>query len=182
MYAAVRLYLLSLGPSNMFLMGFPGDLMTALLLAWLEKHPRNLRHAVESALAGLQGVLQRTHEMSGLTSGTTEKTAEVLPVRCMCGWVLSRGNAAIYCGRTYVCDCAMSVFPGLVLKRSLGLFLFPRAVSSTHRFSVPQRTDLHNRVFCQRSQVRKCLSDTDSIGSCRLQRLVSCDLFKVKGC
>jgi pyridoxal/pyridoxine/pyridoxamine kinase len=63
-------------------MGFLGDLMTALLLAWLEKHPRNLRHAVESALAGLQGVLQRTHEMSGLTSGATEKTAEVLPIGC----------------------------------------------------------------------------------------------------
>eukprot|EP00884_Botryococcus_braunii_P022141 jgi/Botrbrau1/8610/Bobra.0196s0010.1 len=43
-----------------------GDLMTALLLAWLHKYPSNLRLAVESALAGLQAILHKTEDYEGL--------------------------------------------------------------------------------------------------------------------
>jgi len=37
-----------------------GDLLTALLLAWCARHPRDLATAVEKAVASLQGVLQHT--------------------------------------------------------------------------------------------------------------------------
>jgi pyridoxine kinase len=38
----------------------PGDLLAALLLAWIHKHPGNLALAVEKAVAGLQAVLAAT--------------------------------------------------------------------------------------------------------------------------
>ena len=37
-----------------------GDLLTALLLAWTERHPGDLATAVEKALGALQGVLRVT--------------------------------------------------------------------------------------------------------------------------
>lgn len=39
-----------------------GDLLTALLLAWLHRLPEDLPAAIEHAIAGLQGVLRATAE------------------------------------------------------------------------------------------------------------------------
>ena len=57
-----------------------GDLLTALLLAWLHKHPGNLKLAVELAIAGLQAVLGRTIEAAGDAVTATELSSEV----CCC--------------------------------------------------------------------------------------------------
>lgn len=54
-----------------------GDLLTALLLAWLHKHPGNLKLAVELAIAGLQAVLGRTIEAAGDAVTATELSSEV---------------------------------------------------------------------------------------------------------
>lgn len=54
-----------------------GDLLTALLLAWLDKLPGDLAAAVEHALAGLQGVLQATATACGDVAKTTEHSAQV---------------------------------------------------------------------------------------------------------
>ena len=54
-----------------------GDLMTVLLLAWLDAHPHNLKHAVEKAVAALQGVLQATAEAAGDAAFTKERDAKV---------------------------------------------------------------------------------------------------------
>lgn len=60
--------------------------MSALLLAWLHKYPANLRHAVESALAGLQAVLHKTHEAAGsLPASPTQKDAAVRVTDRVCG-------------------------------------------------------------------------------------------------
>ena len=39
-----------------------GDLLAALLLAWLHKRPDNMAAAIEAAVSSLQGVLRRTAE------------------------------------------------------------------------------------------------------------------------
>lgn len=58
-----------------------GDLLTALLLAWLDKLPGDLAAAVEHALAGLQGVLQATATACGDVAKTTEHSAQVSKAR-----------------------------------------------------------------------------------------------------
>ncbi|BDA42154.1 Pyridoxal kinase [Coccomyxa sp. Obi] len=54
-----------------------GDLLTALLLAQLDKQPRNLKAAVESAVASLQGVLQATVKAAGESAFANERDAKV---------------------------------------------------------------------------------------------------------
>lgn len=54
-----------------------GDLLTALLLAELDKQPRNLIAAVEGAIASLQGVLQATIEAAGESAFAKERDAKV---------------------------------------------------------------------------------------------------------
>lgn len=51
--------------------------MTALLLAWLDKHPSNLKAAVEKAVAGLQGILQATAKAAGNAAFAKERDAKV---------------------------------------------------------------------------------------------------------
>ena len=51
--------------------------MTVLLLAWLDAHPHNLQHAVEKAVAALQGVLQATAEAAGDAAFAKERDAKV---------------------------------------------------------------------------------------------------------
>lgn len=54
-----------------------GDLLTALLMAWMDKHPSNLKAAVEKAVAGLQGVLQATAEAAGDAASAKERDSKV---------------------------------------------------------------------------------------------------------
>ncbi|EIE20641.1 pyridoxal kinase [Coccomyxa subellipsoidea C-169] len=54
-----------------------GDLMTVLLLAALDKQPRNLKGAVEKAVATLQAVLQATVKAAGQSAFTSERDAKV---------------------------------------------------------------------------------------------------------
>lgn len=56
-----------------------GDLLTALLLAWLHRQPRDLKSAVEKAVAGLQTVLQDTVKYSKGFDG--ERDAKVCAAR-----------------------------------------------------------------------------------------------------
>ncbi|KAK9825962.1 hypothetical protein WJX74_001552 [Apatococcus lobatus] len=58
-----------------------GDLLSALLLAWLHKHPSNLKLAVELAIAGLQAVLGRTIAAAGDAVTATELSSEVMRAR-----------------------------------------------------------------------------------------------------
>lgn len=51
--------------------------MTALLLAWLDKHPHSLKVAVEKAVAGLQAVLQATVESAGQSAFAADREAKV---------------------------------------------------------------------------------------------------------
>ena len=51
--------------------------MTALLLAWLDKHPRSLKTAVEKAVAGLQAVLQATVKSAGDSAFAADRDAKV---------------------------------------------------------------------------------------------------------
>eukprot|EP00887_Chlorella_sp_A99_P007404 scaffold2.g7404.t1 len=50
-----------------------GDLLSALLLGWMSRHPANLKLAVELAVAGLQGVLRDTaaHAADMLAAGSS---------------------------------------------------------------------------------------------------------------
>ena len=57
-----------------------GDLLTALLLAWLDRYPDDLKQAVETAIASLQGIVQRTYESVGDAVKTDSESAEVRPV------------------------------------------------------------------------------------------------------
>ena len=52
-----------------------GDLMTALLLAFINEEPHNLAAAVEKAVAGVQGVLQITID-AGKAAPPDDKSAE----------------------------------------------------------------------------------------------------------
>lgn len=54
-----------------------GDLLTALLLAWLHKHPDDLQAVVENAIGTLQGVLLSTAEAAGNAASSKEHSAEV---------------------------------------------------------------------------------------------------------
>ena len=54
-----------------------GDLFTALLLAWMHRHPCDLKTALEKAVAGLQAVLADTVEHCGDAAKATMRTAEV---------------------------------------------------------------------------------------------------------
>jgi hypothetical protein len=54
-----------------------GDLMAALLLAWLHHHPRDLKLAVEKATTGLQAVLCDTALACGKEVLKAPRTAEV---------------------------------------------------------------------------------------------------------
>jgi hypothetical protein len=56
--------------------------MTVLLLAWLDRHPRNLKHAVEKAVAALQAVLQATARAAGEAAFTKERDAKVPHPAC----------------------------------------------------------------------------------------------------
>ncbi len=51
--------------------------MTVLLLAALDKQPRNLKGAVEKAVATLQAVLQATVKAAGQSAFTSERDAKV---------------------------------------------------------------------------------------------------------
>lgn len=54
-----------------------GDLFTALLLAWLYKSPRDLKHAMEMAVSGLQAVLRNTVKACGFDATSDESSSEV---------------------------------------------------------------------------------------------------------
>ena len=54
--------------------------MTALLLAKLHQQPDNMQHAVEHAIASLQGVLLATVEAAGEASRVKDRTAEVITI------------------------------------------------------------------------------------------------------
>ncbi|CAL8468163.1 g7702 [Coccomyxa elongata] len=54
-----------------------GDLLTVLLLARLDRQPRNLKAAVESAVASLQAVLQATVKAAGESAFAKERDAQV---------------------------------------------------------------------------------------------------------
>ena len=54
-----------------------GDLLTALLMAWMDKHPSNLKAAVEKAVAGLQGILQATAKAAGDAAVAKERDSKV---------------------------------------------------------------------------------------------------------
>lgn len=54
-----------------------GDLLTALLLAKLHQQPDNMQHAVEHAIASLQGVLLATVDAAGEAAHVKERTSEV---------------------------------------------------------------------------------------------------------
>ncbi len=61
-----------------------GDLMAALLLAWLHHHPQDLKLAVEKATTGLQSVLIDTAAACGAHVLKAPRTSEV-SVCCLCG-------------------------------------------------------------------------------------------------
>lgn len=54
-----------------------GDLVAALLLAWMHHHPDDLAAAVEKATAGLQAVLHNTVAACGPAALAAERTSEV---------------------------------------------------------------------------------------------------------
>lgn len=54
-----------------------GDLLTALLLAKLYQQPDNMQHAVEHAIASLQGVLLATVDAAGEAAHAKERTPAV---------------------------------------------------------------------------------------------------------
>lgn len=58
-------------------LGCAGDLMTVLLLAALDRQPRNLKGAVEKAVAILQAVLQATVKAAGQSAFAVERNAKV---------------------------------------------------------------------------------------------------------
>lgn len=61
---------------------YPGDLFTALLLAWLHRHPEDLRAALEAAVGGLQAVLADTVAHAGEAAAqSAERTAGVCHAR-----------------------------------------------------------------------------------------------------
>lgn len=65
-----------------------GDLLAALLLAWMHHHPGDLAAAVELAVAGLQAVLTDTAQRCGPAALAAVRTAEVCARACGCvrGW------------------------------------------------------------------------------------------------
>lgn len=65
----------------MCLLAWTGDLMAALLLAWMHLHPGDLALAVEKATAGLQAVLQGTAKASGPAALASDRTAAVCAAR-----------------------------------------------------------------------------------------------------
>ena len=46
-------------------------------MAWMDKHPGNLKAAVEKAVAGLQGILQATAKAAGDAALAKERDAKV---------------------------------------------------------------------------------------------------------
>mmetsp|Transcript_16356 Transcript_16356/g.28042 ORF Transcript_16356/g.28042 Transcript_16356/m.28042 type:complete len:336 (+) Transcript_16356:1-1008(+) len=58
-----------------------GDLMAALLLAWLHLYPGDLQTAVERTVAGLQAVLEATAEACGPAALNADRTAAVCAAR-----------------------------------------------------------------------------------------------------
>lgn len=58
-------------------LAFAGDLMTVLLLAALDRQPRNLKGAVEKAVAILQAMLQATVKAAGQSAFAVERNAKV---------------------------------------------------------------------------------------------------------
>lgn len=56
--------------------------MAALLLARLHERPRNLRGAVEAAVAALQAIMQATVAAAGDAAHATKPSAEARPRRC----------------------------------------------------------------------------------------------------
>ena len=62
-----------------------GDLLTALLLAKLHQQPDHMQHAVEHAIASLQGVLLATVEAAGGAAHVKDRTAEVIMIIIVTG-------------------------------------------------------------------------------------------------
>lgn len=58
-----------------------GDLLAALLLAWLHRTPDDLQLAVERAVSSLQAVIIRTAAAAGIAAGTRERTIELCKAR-----------------------------------------------------------------------------------------------------
>lgn len=58
-----------------------GDLLAALLLAWLHRTPDDLQLAVERAVSSLQAVIIRTAAAAGSAAGTRERTIELCKAR-----------------------------------------------------------------------------------------------------
>mmetsp|Transcript_37407 Transcript_37407/g.94391 ORF Transcript_37407/g.94391 Transcript_37407/m.94391 type:complete len:357 (-) Transcript_37407:212-1282(-) len=58
-----------------------GDLVAALLLAWMHHHPGDLATAVEKATAGLQAVLRSTAAASGAAASAAQRTSAVCAAR-----------------------------------------------------------------------------------------------------
>jgi pyridoxine kinase len=58
-----------------------GDLFAALLLGWLHKNPGDLKAALDTAVAGLQAVLQGTVQACGDAAAATERTSAVSAAR-----------------------------------------------------------------------------------------------------
>ena len=56
---------------------YAGDLLTALLLAWLHKLPGDMASAVEHALAGVQNILQATADACGEYATVQERSSQV---------------------------------------------------------------------------------------------------------
>ena len=74
--------------------------MTVLLLAWLDRHPRNLKRAVEKAVAALQGVLQATARAAGEAAFTKERDAKVTLACMHCAWCTRAELCMHACRRT----------------------------------------------------------------------------------
>ena len=66
-----------------WLITFPGagDLLAALLLAWLHRTPDDLQLAVERAVSALQAVLKYTAKAAGGAATAQERIAEVCRAR-----------------------------------------------------------------------------------------------------
>jgi pyridoxal/pyridoxine/pyridoxamine kinase len=56
---------------------FAGDMLSALLLAWLHRHPDNLQLAVGKAVAGVQLVILKTLEAAGASAQSAERSSQV---------------------------------------------------------------------------------------------------------
>lgn len=83
-----------------------GDLLTALLLAQLDKQPRNLKAAVEVAISSLQAVLQATVKAAGESAFAKERDARVIGASFLLRFQTLRGNEGSFAAEPEAVACA----------------------------------------------------------------------------